>query len=440
MPEFVSEHEEHAEPVMFASTDHFSHAPSDAAGTRSEVSTAVCSPASSADIMVNSLTLVLPLEMPIDPQRCTIQRVLCSSAALPERWRRWDWCMEDFQTIQVIGRGRSCTIHQAYCPNLREVVTLKVYVVAELEPVILYQIHREVDILSKLSHKHIIPLHLAFQSRGCIVLVQKFADAGDLLDVVRRNGGRLTEKVVVKNVLRPLLEAVDYLHSNFIMHRDIKPSNILFTRSGCLMLADFGVAINLAEEVAVTNVGASGFAAPEVRRCPLKLFPDENKDRPDLEYNTLADTWSIGVLVYRLLCGAKALESIRALECYATWEPAFLDFLPGISDAAKLFIYQSLQSNPTMRLNTREMIEHPWVAMFEAVDSSKGSFTITRRRHSMMPLLDNRHMQASKHHVSTAKCSRGGHTNALGGLFPASGYGRSNACVLDNLQGNSFDL
>lgn len=57
-----------------------------------------------------------------------------------------------------------------------------------------------------------------------------------------------------------------YLHTRAIIHRDIKPENILFADHGsCLKLADFGLAIDLREERAVTRAGTLDYMAPEVR-------------------------------------------------------------------------------------------------------------------------------------------------------------------------------
>jgi aurora kinase len=59
-------------------------------------------------------------------------------------------------------------------------------------------------------------------------------------------------------VLHPFLCALHFLHRRGIMHRDIKPENVLFTEQRVLKLADFGLAIDLNEERAVTRAGRGG--------------------------------------------------------------------------------------------------------------------------------------------------------------------------------------
>jgi serine/threonine protein kinase len=61
---------------------------------------------------------------------------------------------------------------------------------------------------------------------------------------------------------------LQYLHMRGIVHRDIKPENILFSGGMSLKLADFGLAIDLRKEKAVTRAGTLDYMAPEVSMSP----------------------------------------------------------------------------------------------------------------------------------------------------------------------------
>ncbi|KAG7100164.1 hypothetical protein E1B28_001944 [Marasmius oreades] len=49
-------------------------------------------------------------------------------------------------------------------------------------------------------------------------------------------------EVVSRSIMRQLFSAITYIHDQNVAHRDIKPSNVLFTKTGCVYLIDFGIA------------------------------------------------------------------------------------------------------------------------------------------------------------------------------------------------------
>lgn len=100
------------------------------------------------------------------------------------------------------------------------------------------------------------------------------------------------------------MQALSYLHAKHIAHRDIKPANIFFSADYALKLADFGVAIDLASEAAVTQVGTKPYLAPEVRRTPLKRTAEENKSVQELQYNMSVDIWCVS-------CGLASVNVLK---------------------------------------------------------------------------------------------------------------------------------
>ncbi|MFN3504500.1 MAG: protein kinase domain-containing protein, partial [Allorhizobium sp.] len=83
----------------------------------------------------------------------------------------------------------------------------------------------EIAILKLVRHPHIVKLVDVFESRQHIYIVMELLRGGELFDrIVGR--ARFTEEEA-RQVVRPLLESVDYLHRMGIVHRDLKPENIL---------------------------------------------------------------------------------------------------------------------------------------------------------------------------------------------------------------------
>jgi eukaryotic-like serine/threonine-protein kinase len=113
-------------------------------------------------------------------------------------------------------------------------------------------------------------------------------------------------------MMMQVLAVVQYAHQNLVIHRDLKPTNILVTHDGQVRLLDFGIAKLMNEgQAAETELTILGGRA----LTPDCASPEQIAGRP---LSTASDVYSLGVLLYTLLCGQRpyrlARESRGALE------------------------------------------------------------------------------------------------------------------------------
>ncbi|GLI64895.1 hypothetical protein VaNZ11_008250 [Volvox africanus] len=287
--------------------------------------------------------------------------ILIVSPSAPPRMQRPEWSLRDYAVVEKMYKGYASSVYKAFCKRSGELVCLKAYDMAALCELNRFQIYREVQLHGKLAHNNVIGLYGAFQVDSQVVMVQEFADGGDLFTLLHRYGGRMPERQAVEMVLQPCLRVLLYLHEQGILHRDLKPENVLFTRNMTFKLCDFGLAIDLRDERAVTRAGTLEYMAPEVLECPFKSRPIDNKDNERLHYTAAVDAWAVGVLAYELLVGRPPFEAPEregVEDCIRRQTPRF-PF--GLSELARSFIATALQKDPEQRPTVQEMLALPFI-------------------------------------------------------------------------------
>jgi eukaryotic-like serine/threonine-protein kinase len=129
-------------------------------------------------------------------------------------------------------------------------------------------------------------------------------DSPAALTLEHAAGGSLVERQATPlacsdavQLFRGVSNAVAHAHAHGIIHRDIKPSNILFTASGELRLADFGIAVHrgarsTADGWEDIDIGTLGYAPPELLRDPSTANTEP------------VDIYELGALLHEMLLGA----------------------------------------------------------------------------------------------------------------------------------------
>jgi calcium/calmodulin-dependent protein kinase I len=184
-------------------------------------------------------------------------------------------------------------------------------------------------------------------------MVMELMTGGELFDrIVER--GKYSEAQAV-GVVRKITDALAYCHARGVVHRDLKPENLLYTDAtdaAEIKVADFGLAKMIQESGFMsTACGTPGYVAPEV----LESKP----------YTEKVDCWSVGVILYILLCGFPPFYDENNAKLFAQIKAAAYDFpspyWDGVSKQAKDLISKLLVVEPTQRLSATQILAHPWL-------------------------------------------------------------------------------
>ncbi|MDQ6634854.1 MAG: protein kinase [Gemmatimonadota bacterium] len=161
---------------------------------------------------------------------------------------------------------------------------------------------REIGIVARLSHPHIVPLIDSGTAAGLLYYVSPFVPGGSLRDRIVRE-----QRLPVIDALRIAQEvgtALDYAHRGGFVHRDVKPENILFN-DGQAVLADFGVA-RASTATPSDIVTEAGMALG----TPTYMSPEQAAGDRDVGVGT--DVYSLACVVYEMLAGEPPFSGANA--------------------------------------------------------------------------------------------------------------------------------
>ncbi|XP_064837598.1 serine/threonine-protein kinase 33-like isoform X3 [Oncorhynchus masou masou] len=221
-------------------------------------------------------------------------------------------------------------------------------------------LEREVSILKRVNHTHIIHLEEVFETQKRMYLVTELCEGGELKELLQKNT-RFTEEET-RHIINSLAEAIVYLHKKDIVHRDLKLENILVkSYHGVdndminIKVTDFGLSVKKggvgSENMLKATCGTPIYMAPEVINAH--------------EYSQQCDVWSIGVIMYMLLCGEPpfiATSEERLFEMIKKGELHFVGPIwDSISDAAKKVLSCLLKVDPAHRITANELLDNPWI-------------------------------------------------------------------------------
>jgi serine/threonine protein kinase/formylglycine-generating enzyme required for sulfatase activity len=240
-------------------------------------------------------------------------------ATFPER-------LGEFHLIRRIGGGGMGVVYLAEQETLGRRVALKL-----IRPEHLYfpgtreRFRREVDSVARLQHPGIVPVYTVGEASGVPYFAMEWIDGCTLGDVLRDLGSQAPERLtgeslhqaivacnpgdeprdpaaherfrgtwteVCFGLVRDVALALQHAHERGVIHRDVKPSNVVVTRSGRVMLLDFGLA-------RVRGVRKMTRTGSEMGSLPY-MSPEQVRGE-DAPLDGRADVYALGVTLYELL-------------------------------------------------------------------------------------------------------------------------------------------
>ena len=266
---------------------------------------------------------------------------------------------ERYELLNIIGEGGMGKVYRAYDNLLKREIAIKILELEEKSMVDVLK--REALITANLTHPFIVSLFDVGEIRRKPFIAMEFVEGKSLKEVMMT---KIFEEEEIIKIALDLLSALSYAHSKGVIHRDIKPSNILITSSGHPKLADFGIAkaFHLPWQFDLEIIGSPSYMAPEVIEGS--------------KYDHRADLFSMGVVLYEMLCGKHPFrkrtfsETIKAIKKEVPVPPSFIR--KEIMKGWDFVISKAIAKNPDERYTDAEQFAKDIEGLKEIEGNVKG--------------------------------------------------------------------
>ncbi|CAH0584343.1 unnamed protein product [Chrysodeixis includens] len=260
-----------------------------------------------------------------------------------------------YDLLDTLGSGHFAVVKLARHVFTGEKVAVKVIDKSKLDEVSKSHLFQEVRCMKLVQHPNVVRLYEVIDTQTKLYLILELGDGGDLYDYIMRHESGLSESLA-RDYFRQIVRAISYCHRLHVVHRDLKPENVVFFQKlGVVKLTDFGFSNKFCPgQKLETSCGSLAYSAPEI------LLGD-SYDAPAV------DVWSLGVILYMLVCGQAPFQEANDSETLTMIMDCKYTIPQHISNSCKRLIGRMLVREPEKRATLSEIATDPWVTAGEGV-------------------------------------------------------------------------
>ncbi len=232
-----------------------------------------------------------------------------------------------------IGSGGFATVYRARHLLLASEHALKV--LTRTDPALRMRLITEARIQAQLRHPNLVPVSDVLDVPSGMVLVMELVNGPSLAQWLGENRPEVAES---ERMFRGIVEGVQAAHALGVVHRDLKPANVLLDGEAHIpRVTDFGIARQV-DGIRQTRTGMT-------MGTPAYMAPEQSLDSKRVDAR--ADVFSLGCILYELLCGERAFPGSDPVEVISriragTHQPLRAR-LPELSDALLAVVEACLQ-------------------------------------------------------------------------------------------------
>jgi len=252
-----------------------------------------------------------------------------------------------YRVVRHLGKGGMGAVYEAIDLRLGHTVALKQTLTNDEDQ--WKQFEREARLLAWLNHPALPRVSDYFTEGHRAFFVMQFVEGNDLAEIISQHPGPLPRHAVVAWADQ-LLDALIYLHTHErqIIHRDIKPHNLKVTRTGQIILLDFGLAKTQTADPSGGTSCTSVFGYTP-RYAPLEQIQD-------LGTSPQSDIYALGATLYHLLTGVKPPDALARATALVSARPNPLkpanEIIAAVGVELAAILTRAMAQNPDERYAT----------------------------------------------------------------------------------------
>ena len=247
----------------------------------------------------------------------------------------------------------------------------------------------EIIILQHLKHPNIVKYEDIKKTKKHFYIVMEYCNGGELskaLEKYQEKYKKPFSQEIVQYLMRQIISAFKYIHSQKIIHRDIKLENILVNfeneqdkeelnmMKATVKIIDFGFACQISKSgLQYSTLGSPINMDPII----LKKLNSRGKKARQLGYDQKADIWSLGTICYEMLIGKSAFDAEDMQELVTKIENGTYTVPTNLSKEVVSFLNGMLQYDSRQRLTSEELSRHHFLTRnvndFHPIDMQKVS-------------------------------------------------------------------
>jgi serine/threonine protein kinase len=201
--------------------------------------------------------------------------------------------LNNYRIDRLIGRGGMASVYYGWDTQLDRAAAVKVIdPQQQTNPAYAKRLIQEAKSIARWRHENIMQVYYAGTSRGFPYFAMEYIEGEDLSDLLHEYArhGELMPHADVLRIGWAVAHALDYAHQHHVIHRDVKPSNVLVSKDGRIVLADFGLALDMQQGSKGEAFGSPHYISPEQAVSSNNAVPQ-------------SDLYSLGIMLYEMLTG-----------------------------------------------------------------------------------------------------------------------------------------